>query len=373
MTPVSEAHVLRVRRFVDRFGPWVRRAIRPVCDLEVNGIEHLPERGPVLLLANHGSMFDPLTLIVASGRALQWVATETAFEPMIAGGFYRNFGCIPKRRFRSDLRAMWQVKAWARAGAFIGVFPEGERTWDGRPLPLQPGVAALARMTHAPIVVARVENAYAHWPRWAPRPRRGRVAITFLPPRRVAPGEALAPVEQALATDLAVAPRSREDLPLVGKNVAVGLENMLYGCPICFAEGIRADGDVLRCDACRWSAPVDVQGRVGGVGLEVLADALKARTIAGWAAAPAGAVLTAEEVVLRDATGVVASGRLELHRDHLALGSWRVPLADVANANIEYQRMLELHVGDQTFRGTIPHGSAWRWPWAIAHLRDQRG
>lgn len=367
-----EVHVRRVRRFVDHVGPWLRRAISPVCALEVRGVENVPERGPVLLVANHSSMFDPLTLILASGRGLQWVATETAFEPLIAGTFYRTFGCIPKRRFRRDLAAMRQVKAWAAAGAFIGVFPEGERTWDGRPLPLQPGVAGLARMTGASIVAARVENAYAHWPRWAPRPRRGRVAITFLPPRPVAPGEDLAPVEQALAADLAVPPRSREDLPLIGRDLAVGLENVLFACPECHAEGTRSVGDVLRCCTCAWSAPVDVQGRVGGVGLEVLAEALKSRTLAGLSSAATGAVLVEEGVVLRDAGGVVASGRLELHRDHLALGAWRLPLADVSNANVEYQRMLELHAGDRTWRCVIPKGSAWRWPWAIAHLRDQR-
>jgi 1-acyl-sn-glycerol-3-phosphate acyltransferase len=45
------------------------------------------------------------------------------------------------------------------------VFPEGERTWDGKMLPLRPGIQLLIKRTKAPIVPIGIAGAFEAWPR----------------------------------------------------------------------------------------------------------------------------------------------------------------------------------------------------------------
>jgi hypothetical protein len=73
----------------------------------------------------------------------------------------------------------------------------------------------------------------------------------------------------------------------------------------------------------------------------------------------------------------VGRGRLVLHPDRLALEDgtrthWSVPLGDISGANVEFQRAFEVSAAGRHLRVTIPSGSAWKWPWAIAWW-GQRG
>ena len=363
--------VARAARFARYTIAPVRAALSPVCTLDVTGAANVPPRGPVVILCNHGSALDALAVTLAAGRAVHWVTTDSMFANPTVRAAFDWYGCLPKQRFRPDPGAVRRMRGWLEAGAAIGVFPEGERTWDGRPLPIAAGLGAFARILGAPVVVTQLENAYAHWPRWAARPRRGGVGVRFLLPREVRRGDDLAAVEASLRADLAVAPRSRADLPLRGRDLAEGLENLLFRCPACHAEGVRARGDTLGCAACAWHARVDVQQRIDGVPLEALLDAQGAREIAEWERHPGGPVLVAEPVDLQEDGVTVARGRLELHPDRLVLGEWTLPLADLLSASVEWVRVLELQAKGHRWRGTIPVGSAWRWPLAIRWWRDR--
>src|SRR6185436_3601001 len=50
-------------------------------------------------------------------------------------------------------------------GRAVVVFPEGERTPDGRMLPLKPGIHLLIKRTQAPIVPVGIAGAFDAWPR----------------------------------------------------------------------------------------------------------------------------------------------------------------------------------------------------------------
>ncbi|MFW6079650.1 MAG: lysophospholipid acyltransferase family protein, partial [Gemmatimonadota bacterium] len=65
------------------------------------------------------------------------------------------------------------------AGHGVGVYVEGERSWDGRLQPPRLGTLRLILKAGAPVVPCGIRGAYDVWPRWHSAIRRARVRITF--------------------------------------------------------------------------------------------------------------------------------------------------------------------------------------------------
>src|SRR3954447_25589300 len=119
--------------------------------------ERLPPRGPVLLVANHVSILDPIAcarLVFDSGRLPHFLAKESVFKGVI-GTLLRSSGQIPVARFGADEHAAVDAaKADLDAGNVIMIDPEGSVTRDPDWWPMQArtGVALLALTTDAVVV-----------------------------------------------------------------------------------------------------------------------------------------------------------------------------------------------------------------------------
>ncbi|WP_198373626.1 lysophospholipid acyltransferase family protein, partial [Roseomonas rosulenta] len=66
-------------------------------------------------------------------------------------------------------------------GRPVVIFPEGTRTAPGERVPYQPGVAALASATGAPVVPVATDSGL-HWGRRAFQKRPGTIHVAILPP-----------------------------------------------------------------------------------------------------------------------------------------------------------------------------------------------
>jgi 1-acyl-sn-glycerol-3-phosphate acyltransferase len=91
--------------------------------LEVSGVETLPPSGPVLIIGNHDSHWDPVMIGLA---------------PVLNG-----MGQIPIVRGAGDAQALANAVEALRGGSCIGVFPEGTRS-KGRVMRARSGVGRLA-------------------------------------------------------------------------------------------------------------------------------------------------------------------------------------------------------------------------------------
>ncbi|HEY2786885.1 MAG TPA: lysophospholipid acyltransferase family protein [Fimbriiglobus sp.] len=151
------------------------------------GRKNVPRSGPVLLLANHQSLLDPVPLDMASPRPLTFLARHTVFKYRVWSGILRYYGGIPIDRGhgKDGLRA---VKAALGRGEAVVVFPEGERTRAGAVQPLKAGVTLIVQQFDGPIVPVGIAGAFEAWPRhqFLPRfcplfiPDSGRgIAISF--------------------------------------------------------------------------------------------------------------------------------------------------------------------------------------------------
>lgn len=160
--------------------------------LEVSGLEYLPDTGPVLLAGNHDSYWDPVAVGIAGlpRRQIQALSKASLWKPGL-GKILDGMGQIPIDRGKGDAHAMDRAIAELRAGACIGIFPEGTRSL-GRELRARSGFGRLAAEVPEAQVVCVAVTGTVDIPRL---PHRPRVSVRFFTPS----GGGLQPGEDAAA------------------------------------------------------------------------------------------------------------------------------------------------------------------------------
>jgi len=176
--------------------------------LEVEGLETLPVSGPVLLAGNHDSYWDPVAVGVAAlrRRQIRALAKSTLWKVRPLAPILDGMGQIAIERGAGDNGrfAVWR-HAW-RAGACIGVFPEGTRSL-GRTLRARSGFGRLAAAVPEAEVVCVAVSGTVDIPRF---PKRPRVRVRFFRPA----GGGLAHGEEAAALAMRLLEEIRSHAPI---------------------------------------------------------------------------------------------------------------------------------------------------------------
>jgi len=122
--------------------------------VKVEGLEHLPAEGPVILASNHVSFSDSIFLPMVLDRRVTFVAKAEYFDDPKTAWFFRAAGQIPIRRDSGSASdaALAAAGEVLQAGGVFGIYPEGTRSPDGRLYRGHTGVARLALKCRAPIV-----------------------------------------------------------------------------------------------------------------------------------------------------------------------------------------------------------------------------
>lgn len=128
------------------------------------GRRRLPRTGPVLILANHQSHFDPMLIALCATRQLRFLARSDLFRGALFSRLIRAYGAVPIDRGFGKEGLQVGLDLLNRGEAVV-VFPEGERTHTGRIQPLKPGISLLLKRVRCPVVPVGIAGAYAAWPR----------------------------------------------------------------------------------------------------------------------------------------------------------------------------------------------------------------
>jgi 1-acyl-sn-glycerol-3-phosphate acyltransferase len=156
--------------------------------LKVEGLENIPAEGPLLIVGNHDSYWDPVVIGIAAIRHRQIRALSKSSLWKVKGlnKVLDGMGQIPIERGTGDAGALDRAIAELRAGSCIGIFPEGTRSL-GRELRPRSGLGRLvAAVPEAVVVPVAVTGSVD-----ITRPfRRPRLHARFLPPAEgLRPGE----------------------------------------------------------------------------------------------------------------------------------------------------------------------------------------
>jgi 1-acyl-sn-glycerol-3-phosphate acyltransferase len=160
---------------------------------DVEGLEHIPAHGPLILASNHLSFADSIVIPVVVPRKVVFMAKEDYFTgPGIKGraikAWFEGLDMIPVDRddSRSAVAALDVALEVLRRGEAFGVYPEGTRSRDGRLYRGRTGVAQLALVSGAPIVPVGLIGTERLQPVGTTVPRLVKVRVRFGAPLEVA-------------------------------------------------------------------------------------------------------------------------------------------------------------------------------------------
>jgi putative phosphoserine phosphatase/1-acylglycerol-3-phosphate O-acyltransferase len=185
--------------------PFIRPESFPYARFSVNGIEHVPAEGAVILASNHRSYFDVAALAIVAarlGRPVRFMGKQELFDAPVVGQLSRALGGIPVDRGNGSGDPMGRATAALRAGEVVivlpqGTIPRGERFFD-TVLRGKTGAARLAADTGAPVISIGLWGTEKVWPRVAKVPNvtnlhhPPRVTVTIGPPVALGLADAVA-------------------------------------------------------------------------------------------------------------------------------------------------------------------------------------
>jgi 1-acyl-sn-glycerol-3-phosphate acyltransferase len=134
--------------------------------LRTEGRSCVPQRGPVLVVANHQSFLDPILVGLASRRHLCFLARKTLFRNRFFARLIRSLNAVPIDQDGVAKDGLKTIVELLRKGHAVVVFPEGERTADGVMHEFKAGIHLLLRKAETTIVPVGIAGAYDAWPRW---------------------------------------------------------------------------------------------------------------------------------------------------------------------------------------------------------------
>ena len=150
--------------------PLVRAIMSIVFRVRIEGIEHVPRDGAVIVAPNHVSVLDgpAVSSITGTGRrrATRNLIAAEVFHGLL-GWILRQARQVPIRRGTGDTGALDAAIAAARNGSCIGVFPEG-RVSDDPSAGLQrirSGLTRISIPSGAPVVPVGIWGTHEVWPR----------------------------------------------------------------------------------------------------------------------------------------------------------------------------------------------------------------
>lgn len=147
---------------------------RALFRFRVVGREHVPERGGLLVAANHASYLDIPVLGCALPRRAYFLGRSDLFPRWLIGPLLRALGWIPMRHYRLDREGVGKAVALIRQGRVVVIYPEGTRSKEGRLGPGKPGIGVIVAETRCRVLPVYLEGTHqvlpvgARWPRLYP-------------------------------------------------------------------------------------------------------------------------------------------------------------------------------------------------------------
>lgn len=200
-----------VPEFVMRFITWV--LVNTLYRVRADGVQNIPQDGPVLLVCNHVSYMDPLLLMANLRRPARFVMYYKIFRIPLLSFVFRTARAIPIAGQKEDPAVLQQaydaIDAALAAGEVVCIFPEGALTTDGAIASFRPGLERILARRPVPVVPMALRGLWGSvWSRRdsmlhrARLPRRFRARVELVVDGPMAAGQASAAVLEQRVREL---------------------------------------------------------------------------------------------------------------------------------------------------------------------------
>ena len=231
-------------------------------------VERFREQGdrPYLILMNHQTAWDQFFVGMAFRGPVYYMATEDIFSLGLISKLLRwAVAPIPIKKQTTDISAVMTCIRLAREGGTIALAPEGNRTYHGRTVYMNPAIVKMAKKMKLPIALFRIEDGYGIQPRWSDGTRKG--TMTAGVTRVIEPEEYKALSDEALMEIIheeLYVDEARVTGTFDCKARAEYLERAVYVCPHCGFSKFESQGHEIRCLSCGGQATYGKVKRLTG-------------------------------------------------------------------------------------------------------------
>ena len=173
------------------------------------GRENIPQKDSFIMVANHGSLFDPPLLGHALGRNISFMAKAELFKIPFIGFIIKACGAYPVKRGITDKNTIKTACRKLSDNNCIGIFIDGTRQTNGRVNKPKQGAALLAFKNQKLLLPVAIVNSH--------RLIRFKFCIPFFSKIVIKVGQ---PVQPPLSS-------SREDLKYVTMHLKDNINNLI--------------------------------------------------------------------------------------------------------------------------------------------------
>ncbi len=224
---------------------------------------------PYVLFCNHNSPLDYFIMVAATAfQGGVYAAAPNVF--MSIEKLVRRLGCMPTRKFTTDISLIRSTKRIVEQGNMMCIFVEARHSLCGKTEVIPDSVGQMAKRWGVPIVTLKMCGHHIANPFWNAGSHRFEVPVEATMTQIFTPEE----IKEATVDEINAKLRAHLDhddfrwqsencKKLKNKKRAEGLHKVLYQCPACGKEHhMDSEGAKVFCKACGKSWTLNYYGEL---------------------------------------------------------------------------------------------------------------
>lgn len=148
--------------------------------VSTSGLEEVKKLKSYVLIPTHHGNWDPFIIGSLLPKSVHWVTSDGNMRSRFMRFVLQFVGSIPKSKNIPDIQTISMIVDTIRKKkGIVGLFVEGQASWDGHTQKIMDGTGKLIKLLKVPVVLAIFHGAYYSQPRWGRKIRRGKLHIDF--------------------------------------------------------------------------------------------------------------------------------------------------------------------------------------------------
>ena len=216
------------------------------------------QNGPMLIVCNHASNYDfAYYLTPFKKEKVNFVVAENMhYSSKLFAFLFKHYHIISKKQFFADLTCIKNIKKYLDNGISVIICPEGKESSDGCTSVVLPSIARLIKMLSYPVGSIKIQGTGLVAPKWADKTKKGPTSATcdMLFSKEDLKEMKAEEIYSKLMDRLSFNEHEYQvehGYTYKGKGFALGLQNILYRCPVCEKEfNLASIDNKLICRNC---------------------------------------------------------------------------------------------------------------------------
>ena len=318
-----------------------------------------------IVLSNHVTDWDPVFVGVSFKRNMYLVGSEHISRWKNAYKFLK-WGFEPILRPKGALASgtVMDIIRHCRKGKNVCLFAEGARSWDGITNPIAPATAKLIKSSKCALVTYKITGGYFVSPMWSQSLRKGRICgkVKNVYTADELNSMSVDEIYDIIVSDLYEDAYARQlENPSIykGRNIAQGLEKLLFICPHCSAYNtLSSKGDTVLCSKCEKSFKYTQYGMLEGIKLKTVKELSDWQKLKIDKDCEQGKEYFTENVILSTVKNheetQMAKGKLSMTPDSFVCGSVKLSMSDISDLAMHGQNALVFSAGKDYYEAITP-------------------